>query len=73
MLNDFMSRGKISNAIRFLSDEHKGGVLTPTDLIDGRPVLETLRDKHPEEDLKKDCQFKTFLRMFLNSELIVRL
>ena len=42
MFNDFVSRGKISNAIRVLSDEHKGGVLAPTDLIDGRPVLEIL-------------------------------
>ena len=48
MFNDFMSRGKISNAIRVLSDEHKGGVLAPTDLTDDRPVLEILRDKHPE-------------------------
>ena len=48
MFKDFMSRCKISNAIRVLSDEHKGGVLALTDLIDGRPVLEILRDKHPE-------------------------
>ena len=48
MFNDFMSRGKICNAIRVLSDEHKGGVLAPTDLIVGRPVLEILPDKHPE-------------------------
>ena len=46
MFNDFMSRGKISYAICVLSDEHKGGVLAPTDLIDGRPVLKILRDKH---------------------------
>ena len=56
MFNDFMSRGKISNAIRVLSDEHKGGVLAPTDLIDGRPVLEILRDKHPEgQPLEPSC------------------
>ena len=48
MFNDFMSNGKISNAIRVLLDEHKGGVLAPSDLIDGRPVLEILRDKHSE-------------------------
>ena len=48
MFNNFMSRGKISNAVRVLSDEHKGGVLAPTNLIDCRPVLEILRDKHPE-------------------------
>ena len=48
MFNDFMSCGKISNAFRVLSDEHKGGVLVPTNLIDGIPVLEILRNKHPE-------------------------
>ena len=32
MFNDFMSRGKTSNAIRVLSDKHKGEVLAPTDL-----------------------------------------
>ena len=56
MFNDFMSRGKISNAIRVLSNEHKGGVLAPTDLIDGRPVLEILQDKHPErQPLEPNC------------------
>ena len=47
MFNNFMSRGKISNAIGVQSDEHKGGVLARTNLIDGRPVLKILRDKHP--------------------------
>ena len=56
MFNDFMSRGKISNAIRVLSDEHKGGVLAPTDLIDGRLILEILRDNHPEgQPLEPNC------------------
>ena len=58
MLNDFMSRGKISNAIRVLSDKHKGGLLAPTDLIDGRPVLEILRDKHPERQPWSPTAFK---------------
>ena len=40
IFNIFMSRGKFKNAIRVLSDEHKGGVLAPTNRIDGRPVLE---------------------------------
>ena len=48
MFKDFMSRGKISNVIRLFSDMHKIGMLAPTDRIDGRPVLEILRDKHPE-------------------------
>ena len=51
MFNDFMSRGKISNAIRVLSDGQKGGVLA-----DGRPVPEILRDKHPEvHTLEPNC------------------
>ena len=56
MFNDFMSRGKISNAIHVLSDEHESGVLAPTDLIDGRLILEILRDKHPEgRPLEPNC------------------
>ena len=48
MFNNFMSRGQISNAVRVLSDEHKDGMLAPTNLIDASPVLEYLRNKHPE-------------------------
>ena len=56
MLNDFRSRGKISKAIRVLSDEHKEGVLALTDLIDSRPFLEILRDKQPEgQPLEPNC------------------
>ena len=54
MFNDFMFRGKISNAIRVLRDEHKCSVLAPTNLIDGRPVLEILRDKHPGGQLHSE-------------------
>ena len=56
MFNDFMSRGKISNPIRVLADEHEVGVLSPTKLIDGRPVLEILQHKHPEgQPLEPNC------------------
>ena len=57
MFNDFMSRGKISNECFSLSlDEHKCGVLAPTDLIDGRPVLEILPHKHPDgQPLEPNC------------------
>ena len=56
VFNDFMSHGKISNAIRVLSDGHKGGVLAPTNLIDSRSVLEILRDNHPEwQPLEPNC------------------
>ena len=51
-----MSRGRISNAIRVLLDKHKVGVLVPTNLIDGRPVLEILGDKYPEgQPLESNC------------------
>ena len=56
MFNDFMSRGKLSHALRVFSQEHKGDVLAPTDFIYGRPVNEILRDKHPEgQPLEHNC------------------
>ena len=56
MFNDFNSCGKISKAISVLSGELKGGVLEPTDLIDGRPVLEGIHDKNPEgQPLEPSC------------------
>ena len=60
MFKNFISRGKISNAIHVFSDEHKGGVLAPTDFIEDRPVLETSCDKHPEgqPSLPKGIQSK---------------
>ena len=63
MFTDFMSRGKISNALRVRSDEHKRGVLAPTDLIDNRAVLEILRDKHPQgQNLEPNCVQSEHLR-----------
>ena len=71
MFNNFMSRGKISNAIRVLLDEHKGGVLTPSNLIDGRPVLETLRNKHPEgQPLEPNCIQSQHPRTFPNHHAV---
>ena len=46
--NQLMSKGKISNAIRLLTGESKGGVLNVTDSVNGKPVLEVLREKHPQ-------------------------
>ena len=56
MFNNFNSRGMISKVFRVLLDEHKDGVLAPTDLIDGGPVLEISRDKNPEgQPLAPNC------------------
>ena len=56
MFNNFISRGKIRKASPVFSDEHKGGLLAPTDLIDDRPVFEILRDKHPDgQPLEPNC------------------
>ena len=41
-------QGKISNAIRSLTEEAKGGVLSLTDEVDKKTVLDVLREKHPE-------------------------
>ena len=63
MFKDFMSRGKVSIAIGVLSDQHKDSVLAPTDLIDGKTVLENLRDKHPEgQPLEHNCIQSEHLR-----------
>ena len=43
-----MSTGKISIAIRSLTEKAKGGVLSLTDKIDEKTVLDVLRKKHPE-------------------------
>lgn len=41
--------GKIQTALRFLSNNHSGGVLGLEDKItDNRTVLDVLRGKHPE-------------------------
>ena len=39
---------KISNAIRSLTEEAKNGVVSLTDKIDKKTVLDVLREKHPE-------------------------
>ena len=43
-----MSTGKNSKAVRSLTEEVKGGVLTLTDKFDKKTFLDALRDKHPE-------------------------
>ena len=37
----------ISNAIRSLTEEAKGGVLSLTDKVDKNTVIDILREKHP--------------------------
>ena len=43
-----MSTGRISIAIRSLTEKAKGGVLSLTDKVDKKTVLDVLRKKHPE-------------------------
>ena len=43
-----MSTGKISNAIRSLTEEAKRGVLSLTEKVDKKTVLYVLREKDPE-------------------------
>ena len=42
-----MSAGKISNALRCINDCEKGGVLSLTEKIDNKSVLDILKEKHP--------------------------
>ena len=45
-----MCRGKISAAVRYISEKEKGRVLLPSDIDEksGDEVSEVLRSKHPE-------------------------
>ena len=42
-----MTSGKISNALRCINDADKGGVLSLTEIINGKSVLDILEEKHP--------------------------
>ena len=53
--------GKIKSALRFLSDNHKGGVLGLDDIIDDHTVLEILHSKHPEARQMQDEALVTTL------------
>ena len=43
-----MSSGKMSKALRCLDDHRKGNVLSVTDRIEGKTILQILRKKHPK-------------------------
>ena len=47
-IDENMSTGKISNAIRSLTEEAKGGVLSLTEKVDKKTILYVLREKDPE-------------------------
>ena len=42
-----MTAGKISNAMRSINDSEKGGVLSLDETINGKTVLDILKEKHP--------------------------
>ena len=44
----YMSTGKLSNAIRSLTEEAKAGVLSLTEKVDRKRVLDVLREQHPK-------------------------
>ena len=43
-----VQEGNIKNATRFLADENGTSALKPSDVIDGRIVIEILQEKHPK-------------------------
>ena len=53
MFDKQMTEGKISNAIRQITDENKGGILSLKDTVtkDGKTktVLDILQEKHPKK------------------------
>ena len=54
---NLMSAGKISNALICINDCEKGGVLSLTEKIDNKSVLDILKEKHPA-DSRCDDRFK---------------
>ena len=57
--NKFMCQGKISSALKCLSDHQKGGILSLKEKIGEKTVLDLLKEKHPspgtlEEDFITD-------------------
>ena len=50
------STGKLFNAIRSLTEEAKGGVLSLTDKVDMKQFPDVLRENHPEPSKAKLCE-----------------
>ena len=42
-------RGNLRGAVRYITEREQGGVLFPTDIDEktGKPVLDSLKEKHP--------------------------
>ncbi len=53
--------GKIRAAVRMVTDRDPGGLLAPDDQCtkSGRPVIDVLREKHPEARIPSDEDFDT--------------
>ena len=49
VFSNLMLRGDIRSAVRWLTDQAcSGGVLDPSQLVNGKPVAQILQEKHPE-------------------------
>ena len=63
--DNHMSKGKISNAIRCLTEELKGGPLSTTQIVEGQSVMNILEQKHPnpkpadDSYLERNCYEET--------------
>ena len=58
--NKYMSTGKISIATRSLTEKAKSGVLSLTDKVDKKTILDVLRKK-PAEPCKANSNYLVYL------------
>ena len=62
VFTQLMFRGRVHEAIHFVTDQARGGVLKPSDIDanSGKCVLDVLREKHPPPVLASQDAFASF-------------
>eukprot|EP00978_Attheya_sp_CCMP212_P042445 scaffold258630_cov55-Attheya_sp.AAC.1 len=73
---NLMVQGKLRQAVRFITEREKAGIMLPTDIDEksGLPVIDALRSKHPParvpevEDLEEYDTLPEFVRVDITDE-----
>eukprot|EP00978_Attheya_sp_CCMP212_P030173 scaffold109998_cov63-Attheya_sp.AAC.2 len=78
IFENLMLQGKLRQAVRFVTEREKAGIMIPTDIDEksGLPVIDALRSKHPPariaevEDLEKYGTLPEFVRVNITDETV---